>query len=170
MDDSVCKNINVPLLKAIFRYRNHPSIVTIKKICATKSHFSFANVEKEEILKEINNLNLNKAIQNTDVPTKIIKKKGVFEDFIFSILNGCINTPLYTSLLKVTDITVAPKKDSKSAKSNYRRVSMFQTSPKCMSRLFKQISEHFEGFSSRYYCGFKKRCSAQYCVILMLEK
>ena len=70
----------------------------------------------------------------------------------------------------MTDITVAPKKDSKRAKSNYRRVSIFQTSPKCMSGLFKQISEYFEGFSSRYYCGFKKRFSAQYCVILMLEK
>lgn len=92
MDDSVCKNINVPLLKAIFRYRNHPSIVTIKKICATKSHFSFENVEKEEIPKMLNNLNFIKAAQSTDIPTKIIKEKFyVFCYFNFSNLNVCIN-------------------------------------------------------------------------------
>ena len=29
-DDPICENINEPVLKAIVRYRNHPSIVTIK--------------------------------------------------------------------------------------------------------------------------------------------
>ena len=72
-DDPIFENINDPLLKAIVRYRNHPSIVAIKKFCNSKSHFSFKNVQKEEILKELNNLNINKATQNTDIPTKIIK-------------------------------------------------------------------------------------------------
>ena len=87
VDDPICENINDPLLKAIVRYRNHPSIVAIKKFCNSKSHFSFKNVKKEEILKELNNLNINKTTQNTDIPTKIIK-----ENFIFSNLNCCINT------------------------------------------------------------------------------
>ena len=87
VEDPICENINDPLLKAIVRYRNHPSIVAIKKFCNSKSHFSFKNVQKEEILKELNNLNINKTIQNTDIPTKIIK-----ENFIFSNLNCCINT------------------------------------------------------------------------------
>ena len=87
VDDPFCKNINDPLLEANVKYRNHPSIVAIKKFCNSKSHFSFKNVQKEEILKELNNLNINKTIQNTDIPTKIIK-----ENFIFSNLNCCINT------------------------------------------------------------------------------
>ena len=57
VDDPICENINEPLVKAIVRYRNHPSIVAIKKFCNSKSHFSFKNVQKEEILKELNNLN-----------------------------------------------------------------------------------------------------------------
>ena len=74
---------------AIVRCRNHPSIVAIKKMCGSKSHFSFENVEKEEILKETTNLNINKAIQNTDIPTKIIKENSdIFGNFIFSNLNG----------------------------------------------------------------------------------
>ena len=84
LDDPICENINDPFLKAIARYRNHPSIVAIKKFCNSKSHFPFKNVQKEEILKELDNLNINKATQNTDIPTKIIKENSeIFGDFIF---------------------------------------------------------------------------------------
>ena len=84
MDDPIFENINDPLLKAIVRYRNHLSIAAIKKYCNSKSHFSFKNVQKEEILKELNNLNINKATQNTDIPTKIMKENSdIFGDFIF---------------------------------------------------------------------------------------
>ena len=38
VDDPICENINDPLLKAIVRYRNHQSIVAIKKFCNSKSH------------------------------------------------------------------------------------------------------------------------------------
>ena len=66
-DDPICENINDPLLIAIVRYRNHPNIVAIKKFCNSKSHFSFKDVQKENILKELNNLNINKVTQNTDI-------------------------------------------------------------------------------------------------------
>ena len=39
VDYPICENINDPLLKAIVRYQNHPSIVAIKKFCNSKSHF-----------------------------------------------------------------------------------------------------------------------------------
>ena len=74
--DPICENLNDPLLKAIVRYRNYPSIVAIKKICNSKSHFSFKNVEKEKNLKELINLGINKATQKTDISTKIIKKNS----------------------------------------------------------------------------------------------
>ena len=61
VDDPICENINDPLLKDIIRYRNHPSIVAIKKFFNSESHFSFKNVQKEEILRELNTLNINKA-------------------------------------------------------------------------------------------------------------
>ena len=51
MDDLICENINDPLLKAIVRYRNHPSIVAIKKFCNSKSHFSFKNVQRKKFLR-----------------------------------------------------------------------------------------------------------------------
>ena len=145
-DDPICENMNDPLLKAIVRYRNHPSIVAMKKLCNSKSHFSFKNVQKEEILKELNNLNINKATQNTDIPPKMIKENSViFGDSIFSNLNCCISTSSYPSLLKRPDITPVHKKDSKSEKKNYRTVSILSNIPKVYERImFKEMSEFFE--------------------------
>ena len=118
------------------RYRNHPSIVAIKKLCNFKSHFSFKNVQKEEILIELNNPNINKATQNTDIPTKIIKENSdIYGDFIFSSLNCCINTSLYASLLKRADITPVHKNDSESKKNNYRPVSILSDISKVYERI-----------------------------------
>ena len=141
MDDPICENINDPLLKAIVRYRNHPIIVAIKKFCNSKSHFSFKNVQKEKSLKELHNLNINKARQNTDIPTKIIKENSdIFGYFIFSNLNCCINTSTYPSRLKRADITPVHKKDSKSGKNNYRPVSILSNISKVYERImFKPI-------------------------------
>ena len=36
--------------------------------------------------------------------------------------------------------------------------------------MFKQISEYFESFLSKYQCGFRKGYSAQHCLLSMLEK
>ena len=153
MDDPICENINDPLLKAIIRHRNHPSIVAIKKFCNSKSHFSFKNVQREEILKKLNNLNINKATQNTDIPTKIIKKNSdIFGDFIFSNLNCCINTSSYPLLLKRADINPVHKKDSKSEKYKYRPFSILSNISKVYEKImFKQMSEFFESsFFSKY--------------------
>ena len=169
----ICENINDPLLKAIVRYRNHPSTVAIKKFCNSKSHFSFKNVKKEEILKELNNLNINNTTQNTDIPTKIIKENSdIFGDFIFSNLNCCINTSSYPSLLKRADITPDHKKDSKSVKNNYGPVSILSNISKSYERIMlKQMSEYFENsFFSKYQCGFTKAFSAQHCLVSVLEK
>ena len=173
VDDPICGNINDPLLKAIARYRNHPSIVAIKKLCNFKSHFSFKNVQKEEILIELNNPNINKATQNTDIPTKIIKENSdIFGDFIFSNLNCCINTSSDPSLLKRADITPLHKKDSKSEKNNCRPVSILSNISKVYERImFKQMSEFFENsFFSKYQCEFRKGFSAPHCLVPMLEK
>ena len=171
VDDPICENINDPLLKAIVRYRNHPSIVAIKKFCNSKSYFQ--NVQKEEILKELNNLNINKATQNTDIPTKIIQENSdIFGDFIFSNFNCYINTSSYPSLLKRADITPVHKKDSTSEKNNYRPVSILSNISKVYERImFKQMSEFFESsFFYKYQCGFRKGFSAKHCLVSMLEK
>ena len=70
--EPVSHNIGDPLMRAIMKYMFHPSIVAIKKNCNSGSSFNFSQVERDEIMKEINNLKTNKATQSTDIPTKLI--------------------------------------------------------------------------------------------------
>ena len=74
---------------------NHASIVAIKKFCNSKSHFSFKNLQKEEILKELKDLNINKATQNTDIPTKTQKKTLIYLEISFSQILIAVLIPLH---------------------------------------------------------------------------
>ena len=57
-------------------------------------------------MKEISNLKTNKATQNTDTPTKLIKENSdIFADFIFENLKDCIAKSLFPSSLKNAIIT-----------------------------------------------------------------
>lgn len=62
-DDSV--------LKAIGKYKKHPSIEAIKSL-SKNSSFSFQKLSYEKLLKETQNVDASKACQDTDVATKII--------------------------------------------------------------------------------------------------
>ena len=52
-----------PIIKLILKYRDHPSTLAIGEVCKEKydSLFLFTGIDKEEILKEILNLDALKA-------------------------------------------------------------------------------------------------------------
>ena len=115
---------------------------------------------------------MNKAIQNTDIPNKLIKENSdIFADCIFENLNNSISQLVFPSALKLANITPVHKKDSKSKKDHYRPISVSPNISKIYERFFfKQISEYFEQFLSKYQCGFRKGFSAQHSLLSMLEK
>ena len=79
------------MIKAIVKYRAYPSIIAIKENCTSKSNFNFSFFEKVDILKEIKMLQSNKATQNTDIPTKLIKDNAdIFAEFVFINFRKCI--------------------------------------------------------------------------------
>ena len=45
-------NISHPVLKAIFKYKNHPSIAPTKNV-ATREKFEFLEVSFEDVVREI---------------------------------------------------------------------------------------------------------------------
>ena len=71
--DPVTENIANPTLKAIFKYKDHPSILAIHSHCE-KETFRFSEVNIEDIKKDILKLDKNKASQHPDIPIKIIKE------------------------------------------------------------------------------------------------
>ena len=164
--EPVGQNISDPVLKAITKYRSHPSIKAIKKQCNTNLYFSFSQIGHDEIMKELNNLDTNKAIQNTDIPTKLI-----FANFIFENLNNCISHSIFPASMKNTIITPVHKKGPKTSKDNFRPVSILPNISKIYERvMLKQMSEFFEPILSKYQCGFRKGFSAQHCLLAILEK
>ena len=170
--DPVSQNLDNTLMKAIMKYRCYPSIIAIKEKCNSNFSFSFSQVERDEIMKEISRLNINKATQSTDIPTKLIKENSdIFGDFIFENYNNCISSFVFPSYLKNAIITPAHKKGPKTSKDNYRPVSILSNISKIYERLiFKQISEYFEPILSKFQCGFRTGYSAQHCLLAMLEK
>ena len=88
---NIVSNLNLrisdPILKCVVKYRNHPSILAIAEVC--KKHprrpFSFSKINREEILREILNLETSKACQDTDILTKIIKENAdIFADILLA--------------------------------------------------------------------------------------
>ena len=77
------------------KYWNHPSIFTIEEVCKNKSNkqplFSFSEATRNEILKEILSLDITKACEDTDIPTKIPKENAdIFSDFLFAYYNASV--------------------------------------------------------------------------------
>ena len=48
-NESLVHNTNDATLKAIFKYRNHPSIIAIQNKCKDKSNFNFIEVDQKQI-------------------------------------------------------------------------------------------------------------------------
>ena len=77
------------------KFRNHPSIIKIKE--NHQGHSSFSAVEVEDVDMEIVSLDVSKAIQQNDIPVKIIKAiPGTF----FMNLLCLILTKVSVSLLQ----------------------------------------------------------------------
>ena len=82
--------------------------------------FYLRELEKEEIQKEIHNLNNDKASQHSDIPIKIIRSNSdIFSDFLYVSINSSIKSSLFPSCLKKVDITPIYKKGKRDLKDNY---------------------------------------------------
>ena len=166
------ENIQDPTLKAILKYRNHPSIIAIRNKYKISECFKFTEVDQKEIEKEIIKIDVNKASQRSDIPTKVIKENiDIFGDFIGKSYNNTIKASQFYQNLKLADITPAHKKGQKDMKDNYRQVSILPNLSKIFEKLiFKEISQFFDKIFSKYQCGFRKGFSTQQCLLAMLEK
>ena len=66
------------MLNAINRFKNHSSIVMIKRKNSPCGSFSFSSVQCDDILKKVKNLDTAKASQESHIPTKILKANCEF--------------------------------------------------------------------------------------------
>ena len=159
-------------IRAILKYRNHPSILAIRERKNAQINFCFKELPIEEIQKEILNLNNKKASQNFDIPTKIIKENSdIFEKALCSFINHWIKSFTFPSCLKKADVTPIHKKGKKDKKENYRPVIILPVLSKIFERImFIQMSAFFEGIFNKQQCGFRKGYNTQQYLLKMMEK
>ena len=104
------ENIVDPLEEIREKYKNHPSILAILNQNFNNS-FSFKSITKEEIEKEILNLDISKASQQSDIPTKIIKMNlDMFSELLYKEFNKTIETSKYSPSMKIEYVTPIYKK------------------------------------------------------------
>ena len=167
----ISKDHSDPILNAIKTFEKHPSILKIKKL-NSGCRFSFKNVSLEDVKKVTRGLDITKASQLLDIPTKIIKQNAdIFYEFFFINFNHSINNSTFPQQLKWADVKPVFKKNSRTDKENYRPVSILPNVSKIYERcLYKQLYDYFEVIFSQNQCGFRKGFSVENCLLPMIEK
>ena len=165
----MAENIDDPTLKAIAKWRSHPSILAIASEYKNRVKFSFNFVSKEDVLTEIKMLDVSKAIQESDIPVKIIKANEDFFAICF-YFNKVLEDGKFPNCLKLANIKPVFKKSLRTSKNNYRPVSIPSVISKIFERLLsKQLSGLFDNILSKFQCGFRKGYETQHCFLLMFE-
>ena len=161
-----------PTLNAILKYQNQPSIHVIKRCFHCFSSFYFSRVDKNTVLKETEKLNLNKAVQDSDIPVKILKENAdFFADYIYLQFNEAVDSSKFADFFKSADISAAFKQGSRNKKENYRPISILPLISKIFEKIIcRQLSNHFDNILSKFQCGFRKGYSPQHCLLLMVDK
>ena len=171
-DESNLPNVEDPILKAVAKYENRPSILGIKNYMKEKDlYFSFEFVDKPKISKEINKLDEKKARQEHDIPVKLIKSnKHLFSHFIYHNFNNSFFSSNFPSNLKAADILSTHRKKDKSDIENYRPI-ILRTLSKIYERcMYDQMYKYFDQILSKYQCRFRQGYNTQNCVLVMVEK
>ena len=90
----------------MLKYPKHPSILAIKRRIRSGPVFTFNHITKEDVIKEIKNLDALKALQEDDIPTKIITENSdIFSNFIYQSFNNMIDVCIFPISLKLANIT-----------------------------------------------------------------
>jgi hypothetical protein len=165
--------ITDPVLKAVKRFEDHPSILEIKKNVTIDTEFSFSEVTKEEMIIEIDKLKVKKAGTYMNIPTSILKEsKEVVAEPLRQIWNTeVIMNKKFPGKLKLADITPIFKKLQNIYKENYRPVSLLPVVSKIFERIMQnQMLPFVENILSDFLCGYRKNFNAQYALVAMIDK
>ena len=106
----MAENNNDLTLKAIAKWRNHPSILATASEYRKRANFSFNFVSKEDVLTETKVLDVSKVIQESDVPVKMIKaNKNFFAELTCFYFNKSLENGKFPNCLKLVNITAVFK-------------------------------------------------------------
>ena len=110
---------------AVEKYKNHPSIRLVKEYYRnTNNTFHFENVSTKKTEKELKNLLSSNAVQDSDIPTKVIKDNiDIFSPILLEVFNKSLALGRFPSSMTLANITPVFKEDDRTDKNNYRPIS-----------------------------------------------
>ena len=118
------------LTSIIEKYKDHPSITAIKNPMAEieKTNFSFKEITKPFVVKEIKNLNSKKTSQSNDIPTKLIKEySDIFATIIVEDFNKCMHNGTFPKSFRISEVIPVYEKDEPYDKNSYRPISILSS-------------------------------------------
>ena len=166
------QTIDQMVLRAIDKYRDHPSIVVIKQHVTTNcAIFKFSHVNPTEVMRQIDLLDNNKS-SSGNIPTSFLKAT---REIICPYLTDCINSAIFDckfpNELKEADLRPVFKNDDSTFKGNFRPISVLPAVSKIYERILKeQISSYICDRLSNILCGFREGYSTQHALIRLIEK
>jgi len=132
------------------------------------SSFHLYETSEEEVVRLKGNLSDGKAINENDIPTKIIKlAKFVLAPILTRIFNKCINEGFYPDCLQVAEVIPIYKSGEQNICSNYRLISILLQFNKIFERiLYDKVYFYLQEYKllSKYQFGFRPRSSTSYAV------
>ena len=116
-------------------------------------------------------LDVSKAIQESDIPVKIVKANENFiAEAICFYFNKSLENGKFPNCLKLANVASVFKKGARTSKNNYRPVRILPVFSIIFERLLsRQRSEFFDNTLSKFQCGLRKGYGTQRWLILMLE-
>ena len=168
----ISNDITDPVNKAIYKFKNHPSILLIQRKVANDSTFSFNEAFFSEIEKELRSLNPNKAYTFKNIPPKILKESREYcSDIQQKLFNKTLSNKEFPDEFKLADVTTIYKKDDPNKSKNYRPVSVLPVVSKVFEKIIHdQISQYINSFLTPYLCGYRKGFSTQQALLSLIEK
>ena len=118
----LCKDTeeNDPILKAIEKYENHPSILKINETTSRNECFHFKHTDLKSVITEINNLNESKSSPIESMPAKVLKDiSDTLAPKIVTDFNLSVTTGSFPQKQKLADVTPIFKKEDKLPSSQY---------------------------------------------------
>ena len=100
------------------------------------------------MLEEIQRLDIKKAAQETDIPSRIIKENSdIFGEYVLSSFNDAIDKSYFPTALKQANITPVFKTGERYSEGNYRPISILPNVSNIFEKLmFCQMSHYMDNF------------------------
>ena len=134
--------------------------------------FSFEPITADDISQQVKRLDINKATQERNKPTRLVKRfDNLIVDYLQENFNSCLKKGIFPKYFKKAVIHPTNKKNCKTKKLNYGPISILPNLTKIHEQLlYNQMYTYFSNFFRPYQFGFRKRYSAQHCPLAMTEK